>query len=428
MKSTPKSASSRTQSQSLIRSGILPAEYHKRRERVLNALDGAAGVVYAGDGGGFGHGKFKADSHFVYLTGITTEQGAAVLFNPAAEDPDRRIGLFLRPLNPETERWERYRDMIGEELRARAGFKHVMRTDYLPMQLLYAARRCGKCACLHSVGSINAPVPADLSAWRKATERLCGVSVVDRTMLLSEMRAVKSAAELTLMRHAAAATKAGFIQAMRTVRPGVREMTVQRTLEETYLSAGAEEGVSGHAFPPIVGSGLNATLLHYEDNAAVCRAGELLLIDSGAKVDGYCADVTRTIPVSGTFTAEQRELYEVVLKAQSAAIKAAKPGAYLWQVDHAARGVIRAAGLSDAFMHGTGHHLGMDVHDCTPDGKLKPGMVITVEPGVYFADRAGGIGIRIEDDVLITARGNEILTSGIPKTVAEVEHAMRTKG
>lgn len=409
----------------MIRSGIAPAEYQARRERVLKALDGAAGVVYAGDGGGaFGHGRYRADAHFTYLTGITTEAGAAVLFNPAAEDPDRRITLFLRPLNPEMERWERYRDMIGEELRARAGFKHVVRTDSMPNQLLYAARRCRTCACLQSVGSINAPVPADLAAWRKATERLCGVSIIDRTMLLNDMRSVKSAAEIAIMRRAAAATAAGFGAAMRAVKPGVREMTIHRTLEEAYLGAGAEESVSGHAFPPIVGSGLNATLLHYEDNAAVCRAGELLLIDSGAKVDGYCADVTRTIPVSGKFTAEQRELYEVVLKAQTAAIKAAKPGAFLWQVDHAARGVIRSAGLSDAFMHGTGHHLGMDVHDCTPDGKFKPGMVITVEPGVYLAERSGGIGIRIEDDVLITAKGNEVLTRAIPKTVAEVERAM----
>ena len=146
------------------------------------------------------------------------------------------------------------------------------------------------------------------------------------------------------------------------------------------------------------------------------------MIDSAAAYGGYAADVTRTLPVSGRFTAEQREVYEVVLRAQLAAIKAAKPGAKVSDVDSAARNVIEKAGYGDAFIHSTGHPLGLEVHDVMPDGPYRPGMVITIEPGVYFPERK--LGVRIEDDILITAGGNRNLTSGIPKTVAEVEAAM----
>jgi Xaa-Pro aminopeptidase len=171
-----------------------------------------------------------------------------------------------------------------------------------------------------------------------------------------------------------------------------------------------------------VGSGINGTVLHYMDNSQPLGDGELLVIDSGAMLGDYAADVTRTYPVSGKFTAEQREVYEVVLQSQLAAIRAAKPGASMVDVGAAARAVIEKAGYGDAFIHGIGHQLGMEVHDVTPDGPLKPGMVVTVEPGIYLPGRK--MGIRIEDDVLITAKGNQNLTLAIPKTVAEVEAAL----
>src|SRR5205085_2221831 len=139
------------------------------------------------------------------------------------------------------------------------------------------------------------------------------------------------------------------------------------------------------------------------------------VIDAGASYEGYAADITRTYPVSGTFTPEQRSLYEVVLEAQEAAIRTVKPGRHMWQIEAAAREVIDEAGYADKFIHGIGHQLGLEVHDATPDGPLKAGMVITIEPGVYFADR--GIGIRVEDDILVTANGGKNLSSVIPKSV-----------
>lgn len=399
----------------LVRAGIEKTEYRQRRERVLELLQGAAAVVLAGDGG---EGRFKPDADFVYLTGITTEAGAAVLFNPGATDPTRRIVLMLKPLTPERDRWDRYRDPISEQMQADTGFDTVMRTDMLPRLLGNAGRVCKRLACLHQFASPSAPVGADLGWYRKVTERAVGIGIEDKTNILPEMRAVKSAAELALMREAARATAAGYARACQVIAPGVGEDKVQRAIESAYLDAGAETT----AYDSIVGTGLNATVLHYHDNCRACEAGELVLIDSGASYRGYACDVTRTYPVSGTFTPEQREVYEVVLAAQEAAIEACKPGAFLWEADRAAREVIRKAGYADAYIHSIGHQLGLEVHDATPEGPLREGMVVTIEPGVYLPER--GLGVRIEDDVLITKRGREVMTTAIPKTVAEIEAAM----
>jgi len=249
-------------------------------------------------------------------------------------------------------------------------------------------------------------------------ERVPGVTIEDRSGLLPGMRSIKSREELGLMRRAIAATAAGYEAAMRMIRPGIGEREIDFTLEQAYRQNGAEE----LAYNSIVGSGLRGTVLHYMENNQMTEAGDLLVIDSGASFRGYAADVTRTFPVSGRFTDEQRDVYEVVLRSQLAAIKASRPGATLIDADNAARNVIEKAGFGDAFIHGIGHQLGLEVHDVAPDGPLRPGMIVTIEPGVYFPDRK--MGIRIEDDVLITAKGNENLTRQIPKTVTEIEAAM----
>jgi Xaa-Pro aminopeptidase len=200
----------------------------------------------------------------------------------------------------------------------------------------------------------------------------------------------------------------------------MNEFDVQETIEHAYRAAGARS----LAFPSIAGSGVNSTVLHYRANAKTIDDGDLICIDSGAKWAGYSADVTRTFPANGQFTKRQREVYEVVLKAQLAAIKAVKPGARNSQIDAAARSVITNAGLGDYFIHGIGHHLGLDTHDATPlgDQPLKVGAVMTIEPGVYIPQER--LGVRIEDDVLVTRSGCDVLTSGIPKAVKDIERAM----
>jgi Xaa-Pro aminopeptidase len=397
-------------------SGIALTEFAARRARVLRELGNAGGVVFAGER--TGHGRWRADGNFRYLTGIEDEPGAAVVFDPSAEDPRRRVVLLLRPMVPEVDRWEGHRAMLGEALEARYGFDTVLRTTALPMLLTGAARRLKRLACLHPFAVYDAPASPDLLAFRKVMERVPGVTVDDRTAILRGMRPVKSPVELVLMRRAIDATAAGFAAACGVIRPGAGERAVHAALERGFADAGG----TGTAYESIVGSGVRGTVLHYTANDGPTEAGDLLVIDAGAEVAGYAADVTRTYPVSGRFSAEQRRLYGVVLAAQEAAIRAVRPGATMSAVDAAARGVIRNAGLADAFCHSIGHHLGLEVHDLNAEAPFAPGMVVTIEPGVYLP--ATRTGIRIEDDVLVTRGGREVMTAMIPKSVEAVEAAL----
>jgi Xaa-Pro aminopeptidase len=201
------------------------------------------------------------------------------------------------------------------------------------------------------------------------------------------------------------------------IRPGVTEFDVQETLEHAYRSNGAR----GPAYRTIAGTGFNATVLHYHHNNQPLSDGELICIDSAAGYHGYSADVTRTYPVSGRFTERQREIYEIVLKAELAGIAAAKTGATFGQIDKAARDIIVKAGYGDYFIHGIGHHIGLETHDITPEGPIPEGAIITVEPGIYLPEEK--LGVRIEDDVLV-GRKPTVLTAMIPKTVAEIERLM----
>ena len=389
-------------------------EYRARRSKLLLELDGAVAVIFAGDANASLHGKFKADSHFSYLTGISDEPGAALLLDPNAEDPKRRAILFLKPLAPETEVWDGLRDPISTQLKSAHGFETILRTNLLARTLTHAARLRKRLACLHSFAVFDAPVSTDLATFRKVSERVPGCSIEDRSNLVPSMRAIKSTRELDLMRHAAKITAAAYADAKSLFVDGSNERDIQRALESSWFKAGA----SGNAYNPIIGAGINSTVLHYNTNDQTLRGGDVLLIDAAAAYGGYCADVTRTYSVGGKFSARQREIYSLVLEAQLASIEAAKPGARMHDVDEASRAVFRKAGLEDSFIHGIGHQLGLEVHDATPDGPLMPGMVITIEPGIYLP--AERIGVRIEDDILITDRGNENLTSMIPKSVADI--------
>ncbi|MCB9844815.1 MAG: aminopeptidase P family protein [Phycisphaeraceae bacterium] len=391
------------------------SEYRARRERVMRALKGSVGVVFAGDGGHTLHGRFVPQSDFLYLTGVREEPGAALLFEPKNPDPTRRCVLFLRPRDPDMETWDGLRDPIDEALRKRTGMDRIMRTNYLARVVTMAARRAKKLACLHQFPSYESPVSPDLAVFRKIAERVIGVSIEDRTDILPELRAAKSKPEIDLIKKAIDATAAGHAAAARVLRPGVNERDLHRALERTFQ----DHGATGIPYEPIVGAGVNSTILHYGANDRPVEAGDLVCIDAAASVEGYAADVTRTYPATGKFTKEQREVYEIVLRAQEAAIRACKPGVQFHEIDGAARAIIEKAGHGDQYMHGIGHHLGLEVHDASPDQPLKPGAVITIEPGIYLRDRK--IGVRIEDDVLITAKGATNLTRMIPKGVEEVE-------
>jgi len=273
----------------------------------------------------------------------------------------------------------------------------------------------------------------------------------DVRKLLDDMRLVKDAAELATMHKAAHISCIAHRRAMQMTRPGMNEYEVEAELLHTFRSNGSQ----APAYTPIVAGGANACVLHYVANDQPLRAGDLLLIDAGCELDGYASDITRTFPVNGRFQGAQREVYELVLAAQAAAIAQVKPGNH-WEQPHEAAvrtlaqgfidlelctgtvdSVIESGDYKKFYMHRTGHWLGMDVHDCGDykrDGNwraLEPGMVLTVEPGAYIRpaegvpERLWNIGVRIEDDVVVTAGGCDVLTAEAPKQIAEIESLMR---
>lgn len=395
-------------------------DFRSRRERVLKALNGSVGVFFAGDTSQPADGAWKPHATFEYLTGIANEPGASVVFDPQAENPARECTLFLRPLNPELEVYDGRREAISGALREKHGFRTVLRTNMLASTLTTLARKRKRLACLHSFAVYDAPVSPDLAAFRKIAERVPGVAIEDKTNVLPLMRACKDKKELALMEEAMRITGQGFAAALNMIRPGVNEKDIQKAIEGAF----DREGASGTAYGSIVGSGYNATVLHYHDNDAKVNDGDLICIDAGAKFAGYCADVTRTFPANATFNKRQRELYDLVFEALEAAIAAVKPGKHLFHADDAARAVLRKGGVEDKYVHGIGHQLGMEVHDVTPDDALQPGMVVTIEPGVYLPEEK--IGIRIEDDILVTPNGNRNLTGNlVPREAREIERIMR---
>lgn len=391
---------------------IALTEFAQRRERVLRQLaraGNAVALVLAGEVGGSLDQSFRANADFRYLTGIDDEPGAILLLDPAHPIRARREQLYLRPLNPEVERWDGLREMVGQSLRRKYGVETIFRTGALGRFLLESARRSKRLACLHALASHNAPVSPDLAILRESAARIPGATVIDLSSVLPSLRAVKSADEIRCIEEAGRITGIGFAAAREACRPGANEFDVQEAIEHAYRTNGSR----ALAFRTIAGSGLNGTVLHYHANDRPLKAGDLMVIDSGAAFGGYASDVTRTLPVSGRFSARQRLVYDTVLQAQAAAIRACRPGVRMSAVDEAARKVITRAGFGDFFPHGIGHHLGLEVHDADPASPLEPGMVVTIEPGIYIEGES--IGVRIEDDVLITHGAARVLTAHIPK-------------
>lgn len=400
---------------------ITPTEFVSRRARVLEALKGAVGVVFAGDADPHLDHGYRPHAHFEYLCGVTDEPGAMILFDPSHPQPSKRITLLLKPLNPEVEKWDGFRHEIGSALRERTGFETVVRITLLARLLLEAARRTKRLACLMPLSAHTSPVSPDLELFRRSAERIPGCAIEDRTQTIALMRAAKSPAEVACIRRAGEITAAGFDAGLRSLRPGQNEFDIQRVIEQAYRDHGARS----LAYRTIAGGGFNATVLHYHSNDQPLVDGDCIVIDSAARWSGYSADVTRTYPVGGRFSKRQRAIYDIVLESQLAAIKACRAGRTLLDIDEAARSVIRKAGYGDFFIHGIGHHLGLETHDVSPDAPLPVGAVVTIEPGIYIP--AERLGVRIEDDVLVTKSGATVLTPTIVKDPAEIERSMRAR-
>ncbi len=391
------------------------------------------------------HYPFRFDSYFYYLSGFPEPEALLVLI--AGSEP--RSILFCRAKNEEREVWEGFRygpDAAREAFAIDECFAIDALDEQMPNLLADRAR-------LYFALGADAGWDARVTGWlnavrsRARTGVRAPVEVVDLHVLVDEMRLYKDAEELATMRRAAKISTDAHRRAMRFVRPGLREFEVEAEILHEFLRNGAQ----APAYSSIVASGANACVLHYVANRAVLEEDDLLLIDAGCELDGYAADITRTIPVNGRFAGARKDIYELVLASQARAIDAVCPGnQFIDPHDAAVRilaqgmidlgllhgsldGVIEAGAYKRFYMHRTGHWLGLDVHDAGEYGadghwkSLAPGMVLTVEPGLYVrpADDVPqvfwNIGVRLEDDALVTATGCEILTSAAPKSIAEIE-------
>ena len=273
--------------------------------------------------------------------------------------------------------------------------------------------------------------PATRDERRIADLVFSGADVRNVLPIVASMRAVKDADEIARLRRAVDISVAGHIAAMRAARPGMYEYELEAVLEDGFRRNGADRV----GYPSIVGSGPNSTTLHYDVNRRRTQNGDLVVIDAAAEWGQYTADVTRTFPVNGKFTSRQKAIYDLVLGAQQAAFDSVRPGVTLRQLDAIARRYLREHSGTlcgdktcddrEIFNHGLGHPIGMDVHDVGFSRPFEPGTVITLEPGIYL--RAEGLGVRIEDDVLVTTTGGEWLSAGAPRTTAAIERLMRRR-
>ncbi|HTD05748.1 aminopeptidase P N-terminal domain-containing protein [Undibacterium sp.] len=406
------------------------------------------------------HFPFRHDSYFYYLSGFSEPEAVIVL---VAGKTGNRAVLFCREKNLEREIWDGYR-YGPEAAREHFGFDAAHAIDALDAAMPDYLADAG--TLYYSTGADN-NLDVQLQSWLQAvrSKSRSGISAPDSTVdvrcLLDEMRVFKDDSEINLMQHAAIISGAAHARAMRFAQPGRYEYELEAELLHEFRRRGAQ----APAYGSIVATGANACVLHYQSNNAKIKDGDLILIDAGCEMDSYASDITRTFPANGKFSDPQKTLYQLVLAAQQAALDCAHPGSrYMDGHDAAVRvltqgmletglllkdkvGSVDDAIASGAFrqfyMHGTGHWLGLDVHDTgsyretdkvgdeKPWRKLEAGMVITIEPGIYVRPAEGvpeaywNTGIRIEDDVLITTDGHINLSRDTPKTVAEIEAEMQ---
>lgn len=429
-------------------------EYQARRLALAEALEeGAIAIIPAADEilrNGDSHYRFRQNSHFYYLTGFNEPE--ALLLITSGKNP--KTYLFNRSRNPTLEQWTGRR--LGQEDAPKVLAIHeAYSIESLETNLV---------KLLEDTSTVYYPLgqyPFYEKLILKTLVKLKGQirrgvkapgALKDIDPIISELRLFKSKSEIDLMRKAAAIS----VQAHQKAMQVCKELKNEAELEAELLYIFAKNGCRAVAYDPIVGAGENACVLHYTDNNKPLKNGDLVLIDAAGEYENYAADITRTFPVSGTFTEDQKAIYELVLKSQKAGIACVKPGAYWDEVQETIvkilteglleLGILKGS-LSELlkeqaykpfYMHSSGHWLGLDVHDAGSYKergqyrKFKPGMVLTVEPGLYISAGIDGvdkrwwnIGVRIEDDILVTEKGHENLTQSLPVEVAEIEALMR---
>ena len=425
--------------------------FRARRKRMMDAIAPGATAIMPSAPVAVRSGDvefvYRQDSDFYYLTGFAEPESVALL---SPGHPDGEFVMFVRPRDKERETWTGRRAGIEGAIIEYGADKAYVIDDLekiLPRYLEKSER-------VHYPLGLNEKTDErvmKLIRWAQTMRPRIGMgpsAIIDPRDIIHEARLMKEPAELEAMRRAMAISADAHKRAMMKARGGMREWQIEAEVDYAFRSQGA----TGPSYPSIIASGPNAATLHYISNDREMRKGELLLIDAGAEYDFYAADITRTSPVGARFSGLQRSLYEVVLDAQLKAIDAIKPGAHfddphevalrvlvdgmrqLGIMQGSAEEIIEKGAYRRYYMHRTSHWLGMDVHDVGlyrvngASRVLEPGMVLTVEPGLYIApdddevaDSLRGLGIRIEDDVLVTENGHEVMTAATPKSIADVE-------
>jgi Xaa-Pro aminopeptidase len=393
--------------------------------------------------------RFRQDSDFYYLTGFEEPDAIAVI----APASPHKYTLFVRPRDPEQEIWVGRRAGVegaksefgAEESFPVAEFETRLQDILDGAEKLYYR--------LGAYSDLDDAIIKKIASMRALNRKPIHPpsTIVDPATIVHEMRVLKSTEEIELMQRAADIAAEAHVEAMKAVRPGMKEYEVEALIEQIFRRAGA----AGPSYTSIVGAGANATVLHYINNDGELRDGELLLVDAGAEYKGYASDITRTFPINGRYSKAQREIYDLVLETQMACVEMVRPGVThdeikSHSVEMLTAGMVKLGLLKGEpaelikeekykqfYMHGLGHMLGIDVHDVglyyhdQESRALEAGVVMTVEPGIYIApdtkdipEQYLGIGVRIEDDVLCTANGPRVLTTGVPKDASEIEALM----
>jgi Xaa-Pro aminopeptidase len=392
-----------------------PSVYQARRAKLMKSLVDGVAVLYArGEEDADG---YRQDGDFYYLTGLD-EPGAVLVLSP--EERIYKERLFLKPRNPDDERWTGERPSISDSLRRTTGIERIYRTTALGGSVMGLLRTSKTLHLINDPGGPDSPAAPEMELYGKLSSKLPGIEIKNRTDLLPAMRSVKEPRELEHMERAIVATISAQHVAARAIRPGVEENWIAGLIDLEFKRGGAVRP----GFPSIVGSGRNSTILHYPEHSRTIAPGSLVVVDIGSDYGHYSADITRTYPADGHFTPEQRRIYDVVLRAQQTCMDMVRPGVYFEDLQRKAEEIIRAAGYRDYFIHGLGHYVGLDVHDSGLYGKpLQAGMVITIEPGIYIPEKS--LGVRIEDEVLVTSNGHRLLTGALPRDPEAVEAMMR---
>jgi len=395
------------------------------------------------------HYRFRQDSDFLYLTGFEEPEAIAVV----KPSETKKYVLFVRPRDPEREIWDGRRAGVEgavSEFGADAAFPIAEFESKLREMLDNAEILYYRLGVNRALDDTIIREITSMRGWNRKPIHP-PQTIVDPASIIHEMRVLKSPEELEIMQTAADIAAEAHVEAMKAARPGMQEYQLEALIEQVFRKRGA----AGPAYTSIVGAGPNATVLHYINNDAELRDGDLLLIDAGAEYKGYASDITRTFPINGRYTKAQREIYDLVLKAQMECVEMVRPGVTHEQlkrhsIEVLTEGMVELGLLKgdpeelikeskheQFYMHGLGHMIGIDVHDVgryyfgQDSRPLEPGVVMTVEPGLYISPNTKdvpsqylGIGVRIEDDVLCTNNGPRILTNKVPKHAEEIEQLM----